>query len=141
MIVCLGNICRSPLAHGMLQQLADQQQLNWIVESSGTAGWHEGDSPDRRSVKIAKELGYDISTLRGWHFKSQFFEEFDYIFAMDKNNLKDILSLSRNEEDKKKVKLFLKDDEVTDPYYDDELFKPVALQIENRCKEIIKELV
>ena len=141
MMVCLGNICRSPLAHGILQQLADEQGLDWLVESAGTSNWHEGDAPDKRSIKAAHNLGYDISSLRGWHFKSQYFQEFDRIYVMDRNNLKDVLALAKNEEEKQKVELFLKSgQEVTDPYYDDNLFESVALEIEQRCKELVKEL-
>ncbi|WAC41692.1 low molecular weight protein-tyrosine-phosphatase [Pedobacter sp. SL55] len=140
LMVCLGNICRSPLAHGILQHLANQENLGWTVHSAGTGDWHVGNPPDRRSVLAARNLGYDISTQRARHFSTSFFEEYDHILVMDKNNLKDVLQLAETQEHQQKVKLFLVDGEVTDPYYDNELFKPVSLQVEQRCKEIIAEL-
>ncbi len=139
-MVCLGNICRSPLAHGILQHLADQQGLNWQVESAGTGDWHVGNSPDHRSVAAAKNLGYDISGQTAMHFKANLFDEYDHILVMDKNNLKDVLALARTAAQQRKVSLFLPNGEVTDPYYDNALFKPVSLEVEERCKEILKEL-
>jgi len=140
-MVCLGNICRSPLAHGILQHLADKENLDWEVHSAGTGNWHVGSPPDRRSVLAARSLGYDISTQRARHFSSTFFDEYDHILVMDKNNLKDVLALADTDEQRQKVKLFLVDEgEVTDPYYDNDLFEPVSLEVEQRCKELLKEL-
>jgi protein-tyrosine phosphatase len=140
LMVCLGNICRSPLAHGILQHLADQENLGWKVHSAGTGNWHVGNPPDRRSVVAAKNLGYDISTQRARHFSPTFFDIYDHILVMDKNNLKDVLQLANTEEHRQKVRLFLPDGEVTDPYYDNALFEPVSLEVEQRCKEILEEL-
>lgn len=141
LMVCLGNICRSPLAHGILQHLADKENLGWQVHSAGTGNWHVGSPPDRRSVLAARSLGYDISTQRARHFSSAFFDEYDHILVMDKNNLKDVLALAETNEHKQKVRLFLVDEgEVTDPYYDNDLFEPVSLEVEQRCKEILEEL-
>lgn len=139
-MVCLGNICRSPLAHGILQHLADQENLGWEVRSAGTGNWHVGNPPDRRSVVAAKNLGYDISPQRARHFSPTFFDIYDHILVMDKNNLKDVLQLANTEEHRQKVRLFLPDGEVTDPYYDNALFEPVSLEVEQRCKEILEEL-
>lgn len=140
-MVCLGNICRSPLAHGILQHLADKANLGWEVHSAGTGNWHVGSPPDRRSVLAARSLGYDISTQRARHFSSTFFDEYDHILVMDKNNLKDVLALAETDEQKQKVRLFLVDEgEVRDPYYDNDLFEPVSLEVEQRCKELVKEL-
>lgn len=140
LMVCLGNICRSPLAHGILQHLADKENLDWQIHSAGTGNWHVGNPPDRRSVLAARNLGYDISTQRARHFSASFFDEYDHILVMDKNNLKDVLQLAQTEQHRKKVRLFLLDDEVTDPYYDNDLFEPVSKQVEVRCKELLKEL-
>lgn len=140
LMVCLGNICRSPLAHGILQHLSNQQNLNWQVHSAGTGDWHVGNPPDRRSVIAAKNLGYDISAQRARHFHVSFFEEYDHILVMDRNNLRDVLLLAQTQEHRQKVKLFLPDGEVTDPYYDNALFEPVSLEVEQRCKELLKEL-
>lgn len=139
-MVCLGNICRSPLAHGILQHLADSENLDWQVHSAGTGGWHVGNPPDRRSVLAARSLGYDISAQRARHFNKTFFDEYDHILVMDRNNLRDVLDLAKTEEHRQKVRLFLVDGEVTDPYYDNDLFAPVSLEVEQRCKEILKEL-
>ncbi len=140
LMVCLGNICRSPLAHGILQHLADQENLNWQIHSAGTGDWHVGNPPDHRSVAAAKNLGYDISTQRAMHFKASLFDEYDHILVMDKNNLKDVLELASTAAHQQKVRLFLPNGEVTDPYYDNALFKPVSLEVEQRCKELLKEL-
>lgn len=139
-MVCLGNICRSPLAHGILQHLADQENLDWQVHSAGTGDWHVGNPPDHRSIAAARSLGYDISAQRARHFDACFFNEYDLILVMDKNNLRDVLNLAQTETHKQKVRLFLPDGEVTDPYYDNTLFAPVSQVVEQRCKELLKEL-
>ena len=139
-MVCLGNICRSPLAEGIMRKLVDEKHLNCEIASAGTGDWHVGQAPDRRSINAAKSWGYDISSQRARHFIASLFESFDHILVMDKNNLRDVLNLATTEEQRKKVKLFLSDEaEVIDPYYDDNLFEPVLLQIEKRCKVMIRE--
>lgn len=139
-MVCLGNICRSPLAEGVMRHLVNAQGLDWQIASAGTGDWHIGQAPDRRSVAIAKTYGYDISAQRARHFTVNSFDQFDYILVMDKNNFKDVLSLALNENQKQKVKLFLADDgEVVDPYYDNVLFEPVFKIVEARCKQLIND--
>jgi protein-tyrosine phosphatase len=138
-MVCLGNICRSPLAEGIMQHLAKQKGLNWQVDSAGTGQWHVGEGPDRRSVRTARNHGIDIGGQICRLFTPGDFDEFDLILVMDKSNLADILAKARSEEDKKKVKLLLGDKIVPDPYYDDTLFEPVFKMIEEGCKEIIKD--
>ena len=140
LMVCLGNICRSPLAHGIMEHLAKEHGLDWEVDSAGTGNWHVGEGPDRRSTRIAREHGIDISAQICRLFRISDFDEYDHIFVMDKNNLSDILSMARNEEDRKKVKLLLGDKIVPDPYSDDTQFEPVFQMIEKGCKGIIKEL-
>ena len=139
-MVCLGNICRSPLAHGIMEHLAKENGLNWEVDSAGTGDWHVGEGPDRRSTKAARKHGIDISAQVCRLFKVSDFDEFDHIFVMDKSNLSDILAKARNKADEKKVKLLLGDKIVPDPYYDDAQFEPVFLMIEKGCKAIIEEL-
>src|SRR5690554_3137185 len=119
LMVCLGNICRSPLAHGILQHLANQRGYDWQVESAGTGNWHVGSAPDHRSVAIAKQHDIDISQQRAQQFSTDHFDEYDLIFVMDRSNLKNVLSMARNGQDREKVQLFLEDEEVADPYYDD----------------------
>lgn len=141
LMVCLGNICRSPLAEGIVRQLAVENGLNWEIASAGTGSWHVGEPADKRSIAVAKNYGYDISKQRAKHFNTGMLDEYDHILVMDKNNLKDVLKLAVNAEQRKKVRLFLTDElEVTDPYYDNQLFDPVFLIIEERAKKLIEEL-
>ncbi len=137
LMVCLGNICRSPLAEGIMRHLVNEQHLDWQIASAGTGNWHVGQAPDRRSIAIAQNFGYDISAQRAQHFNQSMFEAFDHILVMDRNNLKTVLALASTVAQRQKVKLFLDDDEVADPYYDNALFEPVCAQIEKRCKELI----
>ncbi|PQJ14852.1 low molecular weight protein-tyrosine-phosphatase [Aureicoccus marinus] len=120
LLVCLGNICRSPLAHGVLEHLVDSNKV--VVDSAGTGAYHVGKAPDRRSIAIAKANGLDISQQRARQFKAQDFQLFDHIFAMDKENLADVRRLAPDAETAKKAKLFLSVlknsvEEVPDPYY------------------------
>lgn len=140
LMVCLGNICRSPLAHGVLAHIATTNELGWTVHSAGTGDWHVGQSPDRRAVAVAKKYGIDISHQRARHFISDFFDEYDRIFVMDRQNMKDVLRLAKREEDRHKVSLFLEEDIVPDPYYDEDMFEPVYKMIEKRCHDLIKTL-
>jgi len=140
LMVCLGNICRSPLAHGILEQMAKEQGLNWEVESAGTGDWHVGEPPDRRSIRAARNHGIDISNQICRLFRISDFDYYDHVFVMDKSNLSDILAKARNKEDEKKVKLLLGDKIVPDPYYDDTQFEPVFKMIEEGCREIIRQL-
>ncbi len=140
LMVCLGNICRSPLAEGIMQHLADEQHLNWEIDSAGTGNWHVGQGPDRRSTHVARGRGVDISRQVCRQFKVSDFEAFNHILVMDKNNLADVLALAPDTQAAQKVKLLLGDKEVPDPYYDDELFEPVFDLIEDGCKAIIEQL-
>jgi protein-tyrosine phosphatase len=140
LMVCLGNICRSPLAHGILEHMAKEKNLNWEIDSAGTGNWHIGEQPDRRSIAIAKKYGVDISTQSCRQFLSDDFENFDHILVMDQNNLSDVISLAITDADFSKVRLFLKNGVVPDPYLDDKQFDPVYQMIEKRCLELIEEL-
>lgn len=137
-MVCLGNICRSPLAEGIMQHLADEAGLNWQVDSAGTGNWHVGQGPDMRSVRTARAHGIDIGKQVCRLFTSSDFDTFDHILVMDKSNLANVSALARNTEDIKKISLLLVDKVVPDPYYDDARFEPVFKLIEDGCKEFIK---
>ena len=139
LMVCLGNICRSPLAHGVMEHLAQQKGLNWEIDSAGTGNWHIGEQPDRRSIAVARKYGLDISGQSCRQFETADFERFDQILVMDYSNLNDVKALARNEEEHNKISLFLKDSIVPDPYHDDDQFDPVYQMIEKRCKELIVE--
>lgn len=140
LMVCLGNICRSPLAHGVLEHLVREKNLNWEIDSAGTGNWHVGEQPDRRSIAVAKKYGVDISNQSCRQFQSDDFEKFDHILVMDQNNLSDVISLAQTDADFGKVRLFLKNGIVPDPYHDDKQFDPVYQMIEKRCHELIEEL-
>jgi len=141
LMVCLGNICRSPLAHGIMEHLAKEQGLAWEIESAGTGNWHIGEGPDRRSTRVAREHGIDISSQVCRLFRVSDFDYYDRIFVMDKSNLADVLDMARNDGDREKVALLLGDKIVPDPYYDDAQFEPVFLMIEKGCRDIMKTLV
>lgn len=144
LMVCLGNICRSPLAQGVLENKLTSQGLDWYVDSAGTSAWHVGENPDRRSIKIAQENGIDISSQRARKFKSEDFENFDLILAMDTSNYNDIIRLAKNEKDKAKVQLILnyvypgQNRAVPDPYYDNS-FQRVFELLDTACEKIISE--
>lgn len=123
LFVCLGNICRSPLADGIMAHKVQSKGLSITIDSAGTSNQHLGEEPDSRMQRIARARGIELSHLRARQFTTQDFENYDIIYAMDKSNLSNIYRLARNEDDKKKVKLFLNarfpgsDMEVPDPYF------------------------
>jgi len=140
LMVCLGNICRSPLAQGIMEYEIAKAGLDWTVDSAGTGNWHIGEGPDHRSVRTARNHGVDISKQVCRQFKPRDFDEFDVIFVMDKNNLSDVLNMARTDADAAKVQLLLVDKEVPDPYYDSIQFEPVFELIEGACKDVIRRL-
>lgn len=140
-MVCLGNICRSPLAEGIMQHLVEQNELDWQIDSAGTGNWHVGEGPDRRSTRTAANHGIDISKQVCRQFRRHDFSAFDLILVMDKYNRSDVLAMAPDEAAAAKVKLLLGDKEVPDPYYDDDMFEPVFQLIEKGCLEIIKNYI
>ncbi|PUZ29859.1 protein-tyrosine-phosphatase [Chitinophaga parva] len=139
-MVCLGNICRSPLAEGIMRDLAARASLPWEIDSAGTGNWHVGDPPDPRSIRVASQHGIDISGLRGRQFSVHDFDRFDRIYAMDLDNYRDILRKARTLQDEAKVQLLLDNQQpVPDPWYDDALFAPVYELIYNACEKIVQK--
>lgn len=145
LMVCLGNICRSPLAEGILRNKLDSNQF--IIDSAGTGNWHVGDPPDRRSVAVAKKYGLDISGLRGRQFTSIDFQDFDHIYVMDNSNLENVLALAERPEDRAKVSMILETIfpgervDVPDPYYGgDEGFERVYTMLDEAC-DVIKQRI
>ncbi|WP_340073494.1 low molecular weight protein-tyrosine-phosphatase [Leptobacterium sp. I13] len=144
LMVCLGNICRSPLAEGILKSKV--KNIDISVESAGTAGYHIGSAPDPRSIQIAKKYGIDITDQKCRGFTKEDFEIFDYIFVMDNSNYKDVIKLAPNHAYKKKVALILSTtslpiDEVPDPYYEDENgFEHVYDLLDIACNAIIDHI-
>jgi protein-tyrosine phosphatase len=117
-VVCLGNICRSPLGEGVLRQAVMTRGLRIRIDSAGTGNWHVGKSPDKRSIAEARRRGVDISKQRARQWTTADFKSYDVILAMDSNNLKNLQALARSAEDADKVKLLLPDgSDVPDPYY------------------------
>ncbi len=139
LMVCLGNICRSPLAHGIFLDLVEKEKLGWTVDSAGTGNWHVGQAPDPRAIAIAKKNGVDISKQKAQQFAADFFDSYDHILVMDKQNLKDVLALATKAEHREKVSLFLDNDIVPDPYFDDALFEPVYQTIYQRSQDLIEK--
>ncbi|MGB1972200.1 MAG: low molecular weight protein-tyrosine-phosphatase [Flavobacteriaceae bacterium] len=138
LMVCLGNICRSPLAHGIFDHLLNNPRFT--VDSAGTANYHVGAAPDKRSIATAKRHRIDISQQQARQFRQQDFDYFDYIYVMDKQNLKHVLALAQNDLDRSKVRLLLGKEEVEDPYYGGpEGFEVVYKKIYNACKSILAE--
>jgi len=145
LMVCLGNICRSPLAEGILQSKIDSNKI--IVDSAGTGSWHVGSLPDSRSIAVAQKHQIDITNQRCRQFKVQDFENFDFIYVMDRYNQQDVLALSRNELDREKVILILSEVtskhelDVPDPYHDKEDgFEKVFQMLDEACQIIANKL-
>lgn len=146
-MVCLGNICRSPLAEGILQHKANKAGLNLVVDSAGTIATHEGELPDARSISTAHEHGVDITAQRSRPLRKKDFETYELIYVMDASNYTDVISLTDNEEQKSKVKMILNESHpgenrrVPDPYYGgDEGFENVYLMLDEACSVIIENL-
>ncbi len=141
--VCLGNICRSPTAHGIYEAKARAAGLDVYVEGAGTGAWHLGEPPDRRMQAAAKAAGYDLSGLRAQRFEPADFGRFDAIYAMDRQNLADI-EAQRPAGNTTPVTLFLSHgpsgrDEVPDPYFEGG-FDRVVEMVAETCDALIEEL-
>ena len=143
LMVCLGNICRSPLAEGIMKQKVAETGLNWEIDSAGTSNYHIGERPDERSVHVAAKHGIDISAQRGRQFHFPDFENFDVIYVMDSANYNDVIRLAESDSEKKKVKLILNEvqpgfnQSVPDPYWDDDGFEKIYQMLDEACNQII----
>ncbi|PKH51482.1 protein-tyrosine-phosphatase [Tenacibaculum sp. Bg11-29] len=145
LMVCLGNICRSPLAEGILQSKLSADSFE--IDSAGTAGYHVGELPDKRSIAVAREYGVDITNQRSRKFVKSDFKDFDLIFAMDESNYDNIISMIDDNNDVPKVKLILnelypsEDRSVPDPYYGgDQGFENVYKMLDEACENIASKL-
>jgi len=144
-MVCLGNICRSPLAEGILKHKT--QDLDVLVDSAGTASYHVGNLPDSRSIEIANKNGIDLTDQRARQFSEKDFDNFDKIYAMDTHNYANIISLAKNQSDRDKVDVILNElnpksfDSVPDPYYGEgDGFKTVFEMLDRACDAIVGKL-
>ena len=145
LMVCLGNICRSPLAEGILTHKI--QHLNIKVDSAGTAGYHIGKLPDERSIEIAEKYNIDLTKQRARQFSRADFDDFDIIYAMDTNNYTHLISLANNETERNKVRLILNEvnpekfESVPDPYYGgDDGFRNIYDMLNAACNKIISQI-
>jgi len=145
LMVCLGNICRSPLAEGILQSKLNLSEF--LVDSAGTGGWHSGQQPDKRSIQIAEKYGINISNQKARQFTLQDFDKFDYIYVMDRSNYQNIIALAPNQQAKSKIKMIMNElfeDEnvdVPDPYYGlEDGFDNVYKMLDKVCTEIAQKL-
>jgi protein-tyrosine phosphatase len=146
--VCLGNICRSPTAHGVFQKHVEQRGLTGVIEvdSCGTGDWHVGSAPDPRAVAAAGRRGYDLSPFRARQVEAADFEVFDYILAMDRDNLQDLEAMCPHDY-LGHLGLFLEfaggraPRDVPDPYYGGEAgFDRVLDLIESASGGLLREL-
>ena len=146
LMVCLGNICRSPLAEGILASKLPENKFK--VDSAGTGSWHIGNAPDERSIITAKKNGILISNQKCRQITTNDFDYFDYIYVMDNTNYNDVLELSKNQEHRKKVQLILNElfpnenVDVPDPYYGlQNGFDSVYQMLNEACDLIAKKLI
>jgi protein-tyrosine phosphatase len=145
LFVCLGNICRSPLAEGIMKHKIAEQGLDWEVDSAGTGGWHAGDLPDSRSIQVAQKHGVDLTYQRARKLRSIDYEAFDRIYVMDSMNYQDVKRLA-NEDEYDKIELIMNEVEhhkninVPDPYYGEgDGFEHVFQMLDRACDAIIKK--
>jgi protein-tyrosine phosphatase len=146
LMVCLGNICRSPLAEGILQDKAWKAGLNWIVDSAGTNGYHTGEAPHHLSIKVATLNGIDITKQRSRKFTAADFDQYDKIYAMAYDVLDDMKRIAKKSFDEKKVDLLLNElypgqnKDVPDPWYGPEAgYHDVFTLIDKACEQIINK--
>jgi protein-tyrosine phosphatase len=140
LFVCMGNICRSPTAEGVMRRLIDDAGLDIEVDSAGTGGWHAGEPPDERATLAARRRGVTLSGAAR-QVRPDDFERFDMLVAMDRGNLRELLALAPDDEAAAKVRLLVADADVPDPYYGgDRGFETVLDMVETACRELLDEL-
>ncbi|WP_405350065.1 low molecular weight protein-tyrosine-phosphatase [Nonlabens sp. Asnod3-H03] len=145
LMVCLGNICRSPLAEGIMRSKLNFTKFN--IDSAGTSGSHRGQAPDKRSIAVAKKNGLDISSQASRKLVAEDLVKFDYIFVMDNSNYRDVIALAENDEQRAKVHKIMdwafpnEDLDVPDPYYGgDSGFENVYRMLDHVSNVIAKKL-
>ena len=147
LMICLGNICRSPLAEGILRHKIIQRGLNWQIDSAGTAGWHEGSPPHELSCKVAKHNGIDISGQRSRPIVIDDFERFDFIYVMDRSNYANVKELAGERFNPEQVRMLLNEvtpgenSEVPDPWsYGIDAYQTVYAMLDQACECLIRNL-
>jgi protein-tyrosine phosphatase len=142
LMICLGNICRSPLAEGVLKHKVAKKGLDWHVDSAGTGGWHAGELPDNRSIAIARKCNIDLTDQRARQFQKGDLDTFDLILTMDKSNYRDIQRFAKTDAQRAKIHLIMNfsrpdsDFEVPDPYYDNR-FQLVYDLLDEACEAVV----
>ncbi len=145
LMVCLGNICRSPLAQGILEHKIQEKGLNWEIDSAGTGAWHIGELPDSRSIEVANKHGIDIQGQRARKFTLKDFDEFDKIYVMDTSNYRDVIRQADSREEEDKVEMILNEAypgmnrAVPDPYYKRGGFEEVYQLLEKACEKVVEK--
>lgn len=147
LMVCLGNICRSPLAEGILK--SKLSEIDYEIDSAGTGNWHVGEKPDYRSIEIAKKNQIDISNYKARQFSLNDFTKFDVILVMDNQNYNDVIALAPNENAKQKVFKIVdfdaaKNPKIPDPYYGtitdfESVFYLLDAICDNICEKIVQK--
>ncbi|MFQ5445575.1 MAG: low molecular weight protein-tyrosine-phosphatase [Saprospiraceae bacterium] len=146
LMVCLGNICRSPLAEGIMKYKIAQYGLDWTVDSAGTGAWHVGEHPDPRSISTARRHGIDIAGQKARQFQPHDLNRFDLVLAMDRSNYRNILRRASTQEQKEKVQLIMnfirpgRNESVPDPYWDDNGFEKVFQMLDEACEGVVEQL-
>ena len=145
LVVCLGNICRSPLAEGILRAKAEDKGLLWEIDSAGTGSWHESNAPDERSIAVAKMNGIDISAQKARKIKKSDFDYYDLILPMDTSNRDDLYEMTSTMEQRNKIRLIMdvvypnKNISVPDPYHGTEKdYVSVFEMLEPACGKVVE---
>ncbi len=145
LVVCLGNICRSPLAEGILRAKAEEKGVLWEIDSAGTGSWHEGNAPDERSIAVAKKNGIDISAQKARKIKKSDFDYYDLILPMDTSNRDDLYEMTSTMEQRNKIRLIMdvvypnKNISVPDPYHGTEKdYVRVFEMLEPACEKVVE---
>lgn len=144
LMICLGNICRSPIAEGVMQKLIKEKGLDWYVQSAGTSGFHKGSRPHNDSIAVSRENNIDITSQRSQQLTKMHLDTYDLLIVMDQQNYNNTINLCSSEEQRAKVKMLLNysfPDEnraVPDPYYEGG-FEKVFRMIEDACKELVNQ--
>ncbi|MCX6305581.1 MAG: low molecular weight phosphotyrosine protein phosphatase [Bacteroidetes bacterium] len=148
LFVCTGNICRSPLAEGILHHKLRKNNFDAHIDSCGFESFHVGDPPDSRAQEVARKRGVDISSHRARLFSTDDFDRFDYIFAMDSSHFSNIMRLTRNDADRQKVDYMLnilypgQNLDVQDPWYHGmKAFETVYVQLDEACDRIVDKII
>jgi protein-tyrosine phosphatase len=148
LMVCLGNICRSPLAEGILAAKLTKHKIQGIVDSAAVSSYHTGESPDERAIRVAKENNIDISSQRARRISKSDFEKFDLILSMDHSVHEEVMNVAPGGTDTDKARLFLEfsgysgNPNVPDPYFGEyEGFRDVFQLLDEQCENILQKLM